>query len=241
RPGRRPPMEEAFLAAIAAAPDDDTPRLVFADWVDDNSQPEWAEFIRLQCRLAALPTDDPQRPALQEREVECFRSRAPRWLGRAGLTLLFGAEFDPEVDELMGPLWEGEVDAFEFRRGWLHSLCLVWMEGEPAVWRRTLREGFAVPALRLLHTFESWYIGQDENWPPPASPVDGPLLGVLDGAPLPALRVLKIGGPERHDYIQGVPRQTAAALPGLLEGLPGLAELHLNAHQVEYPAVFDPR
>ncbi len=39
----------ALLAAIAANPDEDTPRLMYADWCDENDQPEHAELIRLQC------------------------------------------------------------------------------------------------------------------------------------------------------------------------------------------------
>jgi len=40
--------EDALLAAIIADPDEDTPRLVYADWLDENGQEERAEFIRLQ-------------------------------------------------------------------------------------------------------------------------------------------------------------------------------------------------
>lgn len=39
---------DAFLAAIHAAPDDDAPRLVYSDWLEEHGQPERAEFIRLQ-------------------------------------------------------------------------------------------------------------------------------------------------------------------------------------------------
>jgi uncharacterized protein (TIGR02996 family) len=42
----------ALLAAIRAAPDDDAPRLVYADWLDEHGHPERAEFIRLQVQLA---------------------------------------------------------------------------------------------------------------------------------------------------------------------------------------------
>src|SRR3954463_15201453 len=49
--------EEAFVQAILADPEDDTPRLVFADWLDEHGQHARAEFIRLQCRLAAAPED----------------------------------------------------------------------------------------------------------------------------------------------------------------------------------------
>ncbi len=45
---------DALLRAICESPDEDTPRLVFADWLDERGQPERAEFIRLQVRFAAL-------------------------------------------------------------------------------------------------------------------------------------------------------------------------------------------
>ena len=43
---------EAFLLAIFAAPDDDLPRLVFADYLDERGEHDWAELIRVQCKLA---------------------------------------------------------------------------------------------------------------------------------------------------------------------------------------------
>jgi len=39
---------DALLAAIRDNPDEDTPRLVYADWLDENDQPARAEFIRKQ-------------------------------------------------------------------------------------------------------------------------------------------------------------------------------------------------
>lgn len=44
---------DAFLAAIAENPDDDTGRLVFADWLDERNDP-LGEFIRVQIKLARL-------------------------------------------------------------------------------------------------------------------------------------------------------------------------------------------
>jgi uncharacterized protein (TIGR02996 family) len=41
-------MSVSFLEAIRADPDDDTPRLVFADWLDENKQPDRAALIRTQ-------------------------------------------------------------------------------------------------------------------------------------------------------------------------------------------------
>jgi uncharacterized protein (TIGR02996 family) len=41
----------AFLSAIRDTPDDDTPRLVMADWLQEHGEGERAEFIRLQCEI----------------------------------------------------------------------------------------------------------------------------------------------------------------------------------------------
>lgn len=45
---------EALLRAVCEDPDDDTPRLVFADWLDENGEPERAELIRLQVLMAQV-------------------------------------------------------------------------------------------------------------------------------------------------------------------------------------------
>jgi uncharacterized protein (TIGR02996 family) len=47
-------VEEGLLAAITAHPTEDTPRLVYADWLEENGQPVRAEFIRVQCAVKHL-------------------------------------------------------------------------------------------------------------------------------------------------------------------------------------------
>jgi uncharacterized protein (TIGR02996 family) len=59
---------EPFLRAIFAAPDDDLPRLVFADYLEEQGDAAWAELIRVQCELARLPEDDPRWPELTLRD-----------------------------------------------------------------------------------------------------------------------------------------------------------------------------
>ena len=49
---RRRAVARAFVRDICEHPGDDTPRLVFADWLDEHGQEERAEFIRVQCELA---------------------------------------------------------------------------------------------------------------------------------------------------------------------------------------------
>jgi uncharacterized protein (TIGR02996 family) len=47
----------AFWAAIRENPAEDTPRLVYADWLEEHGDPERAEFIRVQIELARLGPD----------------------------------------------------------------------------------------------------------------------------------------------------------------------------------------
>jgi uncharacterized protein (TIGR02996 family) len=49
--------ERALLNAVIAAPDDDLPRLVYADWLEEHGREERAELIRVQCNLARPLTD----------------------------------------------------------------------------------------------------------------------------------------------------------------------------------------
>lgn len=41
---------DALLAEVIARPDDDLPRLVFADWLEENGDEGWAKLIRCMCR-----------------------------------------------------------------------------------------------------------------------------------------------------------------------------------------------
>jgi uncharacterized protein (TIGR02996 family) len=55
---------EPFLKAIFAAPDDDLPRLVFADWLDEHGETAWAELIRVQCETCRTGGESPRTAAL---------------------------------------------------------------------------------------------------------------------------------------------------------------------------------
>jgi uncharacterized protein (TIGR02996 family) len=54
----QPEMRAAFLAAVCAAPDDDAPRLIYADWLEEQGDSHRAELIRAQIELATLEADD---------------------------------------------------------------------------------------------------------------------------------------------------------------------------------------
>lgn len=72
-------MNAVFLAAIADRPDDDLPRLVYADWLDENGDPDRAEFIRVQIELAKLLEFDPRRVELKAREDELLTPHRSVW------------------------------------------------------------------------------------------------------------------------------------------------------------------
>ncbi|ADV60986.1 repeat-companion domain protein [Isosphaera pallida ATCC 43644] len=78
---RSPVSEEQvpFLRAILAAPDDDAPALIHADWLEENGQPERAEFIRLQIERSRLEETDPAFVALRRREFELLRVWEKEW------------------------------------------------------------------------------------------------------------------------------------------------------------------
>ena len=79
-----PPDAAPLLAAIASDPEDDLPRLVYADWLDETGQPDRAEFVRLQCHSARVGPLDPSWAPAKLREYDLFRANEDRW--RPGLS-----------------------------------------------------------------------------------------------------------------------------------------------------------
>src|SRR5262245_24736947 len=73
-------LEEMFLRDIHERPDEDGPRLILADWLEDNGDPDRAEFIRLQCRLAR-GVADPAQAVAEQRVAELLVQHERRWLG----------------------------------------------------------------------------------------------------------------------------------------------------------------
>jgi uncharacterized protein (TIGR02996 family) len=71
--------EPALLAAIREHPDEDTPRLAYADWLDEHNRHERAEFIRAQVQLARLPDDDPRRTDLEVTERRLLAKNCVEW------------------------------------------------------------------------------------------------------------------------------------------------------------------
>jgi uncharacterized protein (TIGR02996 family) len=73
--------DEAFVQAIREAPEDDAPRLIYADWLEEYGRPERAEFIRVQCARADGSADEPQAEALRQRAEALLEQSWESWVG----------------------------------------------------------------------------------------------------------------------------------------------------------------
>jgi uncharacterized protein (TIGR02996 family) len=101
-------VERGFLDDIRAHPEDDTPRLVYADWLDEQGQTARAEFIRVQIDLARLDPTNTRYPELHLRQLQLLSEHEREWLGP----------------------WTDRLVRWQFQRGLLHE---VTVEPEPFV------------------------------------------------------------------------------------------------------------
>lgn len=91
----------AFIQAIIEDPEDDLPRLVYADWLEEQGDPR-GEFIRLQVQSAALPEYDPARESLDQRAQQLLDAYIYGWTKPIG----------------------AQVQDLKFRRGFVESLTM---------------------------------------------------------------------------------------------------------------------
>jgi uncharacterized protein (TIGR02996 family) len=104
---------DALLAAIRQSQDDDAPRLVYADWLDEHGDPDRAEFIRLQVEI------DPFRRTNSDLD-RWRRAVIDRHLDRPIPT-----DFPPELNRY-AELARREYDLLKARRwDWLAPLARV--------------------------------------------------------------------------------------------------------------------
>src|SRR5262245_39882033 len=91
-----------LLAEVCECPDDDGPRLVYADWLEehgDEAERERAEFIRVQVRLAQIDDCDPEYPGLVRRQAKLSRHHnawcgaLPAWARKSNPKAVFRRGF----------------------------------------------------------------------------------------------------------------------------------------------------
>jgi uncharacterized protein (TIGR02996 family) len=110
-------LHTAFLAEILEHSDDDTPRLVHADWLEEHGDPGRAEFVRLQIELAGTSPTDSSWPPRDRREQQLLAEHAEAWAGPlAALAKGWDGPYDPQRR------WTG--NRLRFERGWLEGITL---------------------------------------------------------------------------------------------------------------------
>jgi uncharacterized protein (TIGR02996 family) len=73
--------EDALLKAVIAEPEDDAPRLIYADWLEENGQEARAEFIRVQIELARVTEQRWNYHELRDRNVVLLQRHELGWAG----------------------------------------------------------------------------------------------------------------------------------------------------------------
>jgi uncharacterized protein (TIGR02996 family) len=130
---------DALYGAIVDRREDDTPRLVYADWLDDHGHADRAAFIRIQIELArmtpaermASPLIELEETLLQRHEEQWFTNAVPESLRR---------HFFQDGDHK--PI---------FRRGFLDEVSLKDEAEDPANVVRELLETTLISGLNFEH------------------------------------------------------------------------------------------
>ena len=211
---------QALYAGICANPDEDTPRLVLADWLDEQGGKDntfRADFIRTHCQLAREePWSEPAR-ALFERWTK-LHDTALKLIKKGKLSW---------ADHL-----SGRAPGWFFERGLIGELRLhskrfvsegaTYFEQDPIRGIRFIKLDsptgsvgaevlFACPHLTRLAKLDF------EN----SSLKDADLTRLGAAPRLPGLRALALGGEQKF---------TSTAVPRLLKALPALNELSFRAN-----------
>lgn len=109
------PEADALLDVIFDHPDDDTPRLVYADWLQESGQESYAQFIRLQCAAAREPLWSAAANRLWEEIGRVWRRLDEEWR--------------PATRDDWGARFKTRLDAIHFHRGFLReSLALTYTQ-----------------------------------------------------------------------------------------------------------------
>jgi uncharacterized protein (TIGR02996 family) len=204
---------DGLLQDILAHPDDDAPRLVYADWLDEHGDPDRAEFIRVQCEAARLGQDKAFRPALHKRGQKLLDRHRAEWLR-----------------EVPAPLREG----VEFKRGfvgWLHCSAREFLRGAERLFRhapvRSVRLKYATRCLKELAACPYLARLSQINFYAEVNRIDGPGASTFFASPY-------LGGLAELDLKYNALGPQGAAALAACPHLAGLRHLDLTRNQVGY-------
>jgi len=178
--------EQALLAAIAAHPDEDAVRLVYADFLEENDQSGRAEFVRVQVELARGTAKAARRRALERRQRGLLAAHRARWVAPLAIALSLGP---------------GQCRGWVFRRGFVECFRL---SGKVAVSRgaklaaltpvRELTVSPATPAQVVALCKRPWLANLTHLYLPDTELNDAAARALIACPHLRRLRVFRHGG-----------------------------------------------
>jgi uncharacterized protein (TIGR02996 family) len=136
--------DDTFFQAVLDEPDNEELRLIYADWLEERSDPR-GEFIRIQCRLARLPREAADLAELEGREKALWAEHRRTW--NAPLHRRLAGT--PLRNEVHGR--HGLIRSWEYRRGFVEELTV---QAEAFV-----DHGYALFLLGPLRHVRLWGVG----------------------------------------------------------------------------------
>jgi uncharacterized protein (TIGR02996 family) len=124
-------LDEVFLRDIIDSPDDDAPRLIYADHLEERGEQARSAFIRVQCELARMGNPfseaaDSRYDILRRRERELLRRHVQDWIppvSRLAVWTHFAAGREPQYGWLDKPRGAGGTSLpVTFRRGFVAEI-----------------------------------------------------------------------------------------------------------------------
>lgn len=218
---------EPFIQAILESPDDPAPYQIFADWLEDQGDPQ-AELIRLQWQLEDEGVKAAERKKLTDREKALLKEHQQALLG----------DLADDLINQKGPkdLIYGSKRYYEwqFGRGVLDSLLIEYLLPDFA---KLLRKSSHVSTLRQLkirnassgYDLEDTEEYSEQEW----DTEDAPSLKLLNGTEFPNLRVLEVSEDDDFNCHFSTP-----SIQNLIKGMPRLESLRVDAHDVNISAIF---
>ncbi|HUR55777.1 MAG TPA: TIGR02996 domain-containing protein [Gemmataceae bacterium] len=178
--------QKQLYRAVLDHPDEDTPRLMYADWLDENGDPARAEFIRLQCALSEREHAAPVPPADADlrRMLDLRRQMESRWL--AEMPLIYGVHWVGFRRGFPGVRVTSPTTLVRSARKVFAAAPVeaVTVDGLNATGAGSLADSPVLRRIRHL-TLDRYYIGREG---------DGPLRRILHAPGVSGLRSLTVTG-----------------------------------------------
>jgi uncharacterized protein (TIGR02996 family) len=151
--------ELALRKTVALHPHDDLPRLVYADWLEDRDQADFAHFIRGQIELAKVRSWSPE--AVYARRFKTDLVYGRKWRAKLPSISSRIARWEPNTPYQRGfPEWLVVRDLISFldHSEWFFEQAPITRLSLPSASLATWREFFRLPKIRQIRAMHFYGI-----------------------------------------------------------------------------------